>query len=235
MHNIHPHEGEKAVSRVVKRLMYKYANLIIAHSEEAKEYARRLSNKKVVFMHHPVEYHFSPSTSNASKEYDILIWGSIEPYKGVLEFLEYASAHEVTSKILVVGSCKNANYLERIEVAISKAPSIVFDNKRISFEEVGLLIRKSQFVVFPYISKSVSSSGALMDTLRLGGNVIGPNKGAFKDLSKDGICFVFDSFNEVFEIVRSRSKIESSKIDQFLKCNDWPIFVDKLVNEIEQL
>ncbi|WP_194968036.1 hypothetical protein [Klebsiella pneumoniae] len=54
-----------------------------------------------------------------------------------------------------------------------------------------MLIEDSKCVLFPYKSGSISSSGALMDTIALGGVAIGPDVGAFKDLEKKGYARLF--------------------------------------------
>lgn len=233
MHNIHPHTGDTFVSRSIKRLMYKYSSLIITHSQEAKLYVQQFSKRKVVFFHHPVDYQIPTKLNHTKDSEGILIWGSIERYKGVLEFLKNIVSEGKDSKIRIVGKCYDDNYRKEIEKVVENNQSIVFENRRVPFEELQHLISDSQFVLFPYISESVSSSGALMDTLRFGGNVVGPNKGAFKDLNEEGVCHIFNSYTELLELLQTKTKIGNKKIDVFLKTIDWPVFVGKLIEEIE--
>lgn len=235
MHNIYPHEGEKFMSRAVKSLMYKHSSIIVTHSREALAYAKEKSDKRIVFFHHPTGHPVEYSKNDLEIKFDILIWGSIEPYKGVLEFLQYVVANNLRIKIKVIGSCKDDNYREDIERSIMNFPSIDFENRRASFDELKLLVSEAQFTLFPYCSRSVSSSGVLMDTLRFGGSVIGPNRGAFRDLKEEGLCFIFDNFKDVVEIVRKGVQIDKRRLAKFLQMNTWPIFIEYLLKEIKEI
>ena len=92
------------------------------------------------------------------------------------------------------------------------------------FETLAGYIAKSKFVIFPYIGDSISSSGVLMNTIMMGGNPVGPNRGAFKDLSEEGVCFVYDNYDEMYEILISDVYISDEKKTDFIKKNSWNAF-----------
>ncbi|TCO07878.1 glycosyltransferase family protein [Natronoflexus pectinivorans] len=235
MHNIHPHDGENWVSRLIKKMMFKHASLIVAHSGEAQIFAGKLASGKVLFEHHPVNYRPKPLMVGRKKEIDVLIWGAIEPYKGILEFVRYIATNKIQWKVKIVGRCKDPDYDKQLQEAISHCRFVSFENRRIPEEELSQLVESSSFVVFPYLSSSVSSSGALMDTLMLRGNIIGPNKGAFKDLGIQELCFTFNTYDEICERVESNKKINYRKLEHFLRDNDWSLFVRKTLSQISNV
>ncbi|EKK7267110.1 hypothetical protein PO668_004392, partial [Escherichia coli] len=104
----------------------------------------------------------------------------------------------------------------------------IFENRKIEFHELAEQISASQFVLFPYTSSSVSSSGALMDSLSLGANIIGPSKGAFKDLANDGICFVYDNLDELPDIKKRFSEINKKAVQIFVHKHSWDDFASNI-------
>jgi glycosyltransferase involved in cell wall biosynthesis len=235
LHNIHPHNGDKAISKIVKSVMFSFSDLIIAHSTDALIYAKSKTIARVVFFHHPFnEFEYLKTNTTCKKDYDLLIWGAIEPYKGILNFLEFYKKNDTHKlKIRVIGKCRDMKYLTQIERVISEG--VDYENRKISFDELQGLIQRSSYVLFPYNSNSVSSSGALMDTLSLGGNVIGPEMGAFKDLEKEKLCFVFKSYCDVLQIVESKKTIRLEEINAFAQANNWHLFSCNLVKELALL
>ncbi|NJO67966.1 MAG: glycosyltransferase family 4 protein [Bacteroidetes bacterium] len=85
MHNRISHFKEHLyLKRLLFKLVLKKSYFIFTHSSDGVEYARELGRTdNVVYLAHPVVFH-----ENASqvKEFDILIWGSILPYKGIDSF-----------------------------------------------------------------------------------------------------------------------------------------------------
>lgn len=235
-HNIHPHKGINHVTEKINKLMYKVSNIIITHSGEAKKYLEDKTDAKIFFWHHPLEKikKHNEEKKSFTKDYDILIWGSIEPYKGVLEFLSYCNKnHKVAKnwKIKIIGLCKDKNYEKKL--LLNLPDNVSFENKKVSFEELEKLIARSKYVLFPYVSSSVSSSGALMDTLALNGTIIGPAKGAFLDFSNENLCHIFNSFDDIQNLLRKEEYVSVDLIDSFIESNSWAHFGNTLSNVIK--
>jgi hypothetical protein len=81
----------------------------------------------------------------------------------------------------------------------------------------------------------VSSSGALMDTIALFGNIIGPNTGAFKELEENNICKTFNSYEDIEHIVNSNKQNNINACKDFIKENSWSSFAKKIKLEINKL
>jgi hypothetical protein len=80
------------------------------------------------------------------------------------------------------------------------ASGFSFENNRASFEEIAWYCTHCHYVLFPYLRGSISSSGLLIDTVAMGGTPIGPALGAFKDLSDEGVCLIYNSIQEMVSI-----------------------------------
>lgn len=231
LHNIHPHKGENELTKKINNLMCLSSDIIFVHSSEAKNYIKQFTNAKVYFLHHPIEpiNLENKGLDNTPYKFDFLIWGSIEPYKGILEFLQFCNDNkDITSdwRIKIVGLCKSQSYEEDIKSKLSV--NIIYENRKIEFDELSKEISASKFVLFPYTSSSVSSSGALMDSLSLGANIIGPSKGAFKDLADEDICIVYEDLNELRNIKERFSGINKSAIQLFVDKHSWDGFATKI-------
>ncbi|HAT1640293.1 TPA: hypothetical protein ACT1U1_001880 [Raoultella ornithinolytica] len=235
MHNIFPHKGENIFVKLILHLLYNQSHIIITHSRQAEAYLK--DNKKikgeVIFLHHPLnaslinkKKSIPHGNNNEYKTYDAIIWGTIEPYKGILEFLRFYSSNQKKSidKMLIIGRCKNESYFQEL---LSCCPeNIEIQNRKVDFSELALLIENSRCVLFPYKSGSISSSGALMDTIALGGHAIGPKVGAFNDLEKEGLCKTFSEYSEIDNLIQNIESINADKLSDFIKNNTWDNFGD---------
>ena len=104
-HNPRPHKGENWMSRSLTKVQLLQSCLVVSHSGETAAFARALiseyggSPDKVRYVCHPVavagddgsvvaeaDDGFAPSlkTRRSGRSDEILIWGNILPYKGVL-------------------------------------------------------------------------------------------------------------------------------------------------------
>lgn len=236
IHDIHPHQGETFISSFIKKLMLNYATILVTHSKAAKNYFQNKTKKNIHFFHHPIDlenYNLenSGNSENTTKSYEILIWGSIEPYKGILEFLQFVNEKNLNWKIKIVGKCKNENYENEISKYFNS--NIEFENKIASFNEIYQLVKLSKFVLMPYKSTSVSSSGILMDSFCLGANVIGPNKGAFADMHNLNLCHVYDNYEDLIEIINNYSTFDKKHLNNFLETIKWSEFSKSIINLVK--
>lgn len=226
LHNMHPHKGITPMTNFIQCYLFHNADLVIAHSKAAAEFARQNSKVKVCYLCHPFVDITTTPIDVPNQKIDILIWGEILPYKGVPEFLSLPFIKQFDMRI--IGRCKDALLDEKIKALCS--PNIKYENRKISFDELKALIGKTRYVLFPYIGDCVSSSGALIDTLTLGGCVVGPNVGAFKDLQEEGVCLTYHNNEELFDLLKNDTVVDKARISRFIKDNSWAnlsIFLEK--------
>lgn len=231
-HNIHPHDDANKYTKSIMAYLFSNASLIIAHSKEAADYVRHKKACKVIYRCHPiVPFSDSKPVGFCSKtKYDVLVWGSILPYKGIPEFLSYLNSVHSKLSVLVVGKSKDEELTKAIQVECNE--HISYSDRRLDFHELENLIKGSRYVVFPYIGGSVSSSGALIDTIAMGGNPVGPNKGAFKDVAEEGCCHVYNDYAELASILESDLKISKLSVSTFIRENSWENFVKSIISEL---
>ena len=223
-HNIHPHEGHSACSRWLHKYMFRNASLIISHSMEAADYARQRTEVKVLYVCHPVHVISLNDKGQDVEACDVFIWGSIMPYKGVYEFLQEEAKRKAGLRIHILGRCNDSRLNENIKSLCSGR--VTFDNRRAEFEEIAAYIKRSRYVLFPYVGSCVSSSGALIDTLVMGGTPVGPSVGAFSDLAKEGMCLTYHDYDGLFRTLQEKRSIEDRDRRDFIRRNSWERLVD---------
>jgi len=240
MHNKLSHSGKHMVLiRAIFRLMLKSSDLILTHSREGILFGNQIrpgSAGKIVYFAHPVKDRRTEASEE--KKTDVLIWGTISPYKGIDHFLEFIYKNNLQYKyrILIVGSASPA-YEKRLKTYENE--KIKIRNEFISDKDLKELINTSKIVLFTYSRASILSSGALMDSLGYGARIAGPHVGAFADLAEEGIIKTFMEFEEL-EAVLESSLDESimadnrEKINKFLADNSWEKFAEYVFHILEE-
>jgi len=236
LHNKYTHSQKKyMLNRILTKLLIYNSDYIITHSSEGISFIQKISLenlKKVKYLPHPIKNRIIKRVENPA--IDILIWGSIDPYKGIHDFLNYLFVNHKESlyNIHIVGKFSSRNYYKQL-MAFSAA-KIKIQNKYITNVEVEEYIRNSKVVLFTYNSRSILSSGALMDTLSYGAQIIGPNIGAFKDMQKLGLIKTYNHYEEIIDILNHISDIgqDNKCLLRFIENNGWNDFSCKILKLI---
>ena len=221
------------------KTMMRNANLILTHSKDGVAFGKMKYPKyahKIKYVIHPIKEKIR--NSNKEKKYDFLFWGSIHPYKDIVKFLEFIKTRKdiESPKILIIGRCYDADYEKLLRASLSA--DMVFEDQFYEMEAIADFAAQSKYILFTYNAGSVLSSGALMDSIRMNTNIIGPNHGAFKDLSYLPTVDVFESFEDIVEILRNYSEKVSSKeveLELFFQENSWLKFADHIQSYTEEL
>jgi beta-1,4-mannosyltransferase len=239
VHNKTPHSGrkDKLVEYIYKTLS-KRANLVVFHAKEGIDFFENKYNffdrKKSFYYPHPIiNYEKLLNLSQDFKEnkkIDILIWGRIAPYKGILEFLRMADKRGILGKykVTIAGIFDGSSY----SLGIKKYKSISIIDKKMTFQEIGTLVRQSKIVLFPYFAESILSSGVLADTLSFGGTPIGINKGAFKDMAELGLAITRIDLKHIVDdienIIKSSIDFDCFNLDNL----SWELFIENLLEKV---
>jgi len=233
-HNLVPHTVNSAfkswMCMVIMKIMKRRADIVITHSSNGIDDICS-KDKRGYYIIHPIK---KSVIRHSEKVYDLLIWGSIARYKGVVEFLKFNRDTPSLRKnnILVVGKCSD-KALES-DILNCLAPNVTFENRKPEFNELNGLMQAAKYVLIPYNSPSVLSSGVLMDSLSSGASVIGPAKGAFLDLSKDSRLNVltFNDFSELESLIKREVHNKIDNYYSFIEENSWDNFAKKMVTII---
>lgn len=235
-HNFKPHNANTPFKKILCSLLMNrlksMADLIITHSKMGLKDLEKEKNKSFYIIHPTKNRGILPKSEI---KYDLLIWGNISKYKGVLEFLEfnYTSEFLTNKKIRIIGKCHDVSLLTKINSVLKR--NVTLENRMLEFEELKKLVSETKYILIPSASESVLSSGILMDSLSVGASIIGPNIGSFKDLSETKELNI-RTFNSIEEIPsKLLSKTDNQDISGFLKKHDWINFSEvflKLINGI---
>ncbi len=233
MHNKKSHyDSNTFLKGFLFRFVLKKSDLIITHSKEGLHYLDeyKVKNKeKGIYFPHPLFQNTLQMNLNPS--IDILIWGSIIPYKGIDRFLDFLHSNRLEGKykIVIAGKVKPPEYEKTIKRYCNE--SILLDNRYVPEKNVLEYMADSKSVLFTYIGNSVLSSGALMDSLSYGLNVLAPNVGAFKDAKEEGLIETYNSFKELtdsLDVFLNPVESKKERIEQFISENSWTQFSNKV-------
>ncbi len=230
MHNKVSHSKKNyRIKKIIYKNLIRKSDLIFTHSTEGERIIKKVDpgNKKVIFIHHPVRQRKN-TIQCAKKEYDLLIWGNITPYKGIREFVEFLNENQQKTnvyRILIAGKFLSDTYFESINKF--SLENLFIDNSFIDEDYLDTLIQKSKIILFTYKTDSVLSSGALMKTLEHHSLILGPDYAAFADLEKEGVIFTYKNYPDLFEKVKQLLKpsFDSSYIfskqEYFTENHSW--------------
>jgi hypothetical protein len=221
------------------RQMLKKSDLIITHAREGLSLIPE--GKKACFQHHPVT--ISPLDPGPPKafSYDIIIWGTIYPYKGITTFLNFLEQKGIIGKyrILIAGKIVTQTLADELLAYHQKYDNLELINGYIEEKRLIELVRASRIALFTYHSESILSSGALMDSLSYGATIVGPSVGAFNDLHELGLIETYTDFNSLVGVVDRLLSLpgedpsRQEKLAGFMSANSWSEFSLTLLKLIE--
>ena len=236
-HNKKPHsEGKQRLKAFMSRFIASKADLIITHAKEGVDIVKErypFAKHKVHFMHHPTKNRLhSTEITETPSAYDLLIWGPISRYKGVFDFVQYVREHpEQNLHVCIIGTCPNVQ--DQLSLKSLLPDNVTWIEQRPSFNELGKYVRQANFVLAPYYSESVLSSGILMDSLSMGARVIGPHTGSFKDYTQQPELqvYTFQHFDDICTICRKHENtpVSMKEYKEFLDGHNWNVFVKQLI------
>lgn len=220
LHNKKPHRENSCIALFCMRYIAHRADLIITHSKEGISFVGvtygAKTVEKVKYIPHPV--YSNELLQCGDIDWDIVIWGTVEKYKNILEFVEIVNFHQdfLKKRILICGRCPDPEYANRI---VSVLPhNVTFKNEFIEDSQLREYLLRSRVILFTYKLDSVLSSGALEYSLNFNKKIVGPRGGAFKDLHPIVECY--DSFNDLLAINFDGVPC-TAHIKKYLEENSW--------------
>jgi glycosyltransferase involved in cell wall biosynthesis len=229
LHNKHTyHEKPSFSSKWLMTYQAFIANVVITYSKEGIDFCKNnlYKNAKIFYFPHPV-YPEAVKIDIAEK-YDIIIWGTINPYKRVLDFLKYYNQNETLKqlKLLICGQCRDMAYNKQILEQIT--PNVTYLNEFVSTKKLNEYLSVSKNILFPYETESVLCSGALVYSIAFGKKIIAPEVGAFKDYEKYNFVSTYKSFNEIESLLTHNNENNAEIVAQFCEKYTWEKFIEKV-------
>jgi beta-1,4-mannosyltransferase len=235
-HNKNTHKkGRKFSSNHARRFFTWIADQIIVHSSDARKHFTK--EKKVVFLHHPRYQREKQLIESQPQQFDVLIWGNLSPYKGLIEFVrEYKQlGHSYSVKIVGKGENDYGTLLKKE----AEGSNISIQDQFLSDNDLQQCFASCKVILLPYLDKDTFSSGALIHSLNSQRIVLGPAIGNFVDINKLGACLVYRDNEELFSTLSrllSSSEVYNDTLSSlrtginiFYHQNSWEHFVDQLL------
>lgn len=227
LHNKRPHSKKRSIlTSFIMNCYIKHSHRIITHASEGIDIISKITPRavsKAVYLPHPLIDRLPYHDRGSEIQFDLLVWGGVTKYKGIVELLEWLSITNSPLRVKIIGNCTDTNYIEQIEANLTL--STFYENRAASFDQISSLIEVSRFVLIPYNVESILSSGILMDSLSMGASIIAPNVGAFRDCSQNSkLCvYCYDTLNEVSQIVDKHQYKEANhdSYRNFIEANSW--------------
>ena len=241
LHNKYSHFSDKNQwTDFMYRILVKYSDLIVTHSSEGILFVREHYPSevfKVFYLNHPMRKKPEKIGKKMAVQYDFLIWGTLQPYKGVLEFLKFLNNSEEGKnvKLLIAGKCFDEAYKDQLRPYLNE--NITFKEDFFSLEEIKEMAHHSNFILFTHKTFSVLSSGALMDAIGMGAKIIGPDNGSFKDLSSLSFVKTYLTYEDIIDFGKfaTNNPIDFEEVNSFYAENTWEKFGIKLGRRMQEL
>ncbi len=236
LHNKESHYPTNSkIKKILRRTILSNADYILCHATEGLKILSNESTKAwIKYLPHPFKKRESEILSN-EKKYDILIWGSIHPYKGVDNFLRFLESNKIQNKYktLIIGKIFQEEY--KVLLDKFKSDTIEIVNKFIDNDSLNDLIDQSKIILFTYNDNSVLSSGALVYSLSREAWCIGPDAGSFRDFYQEGLIEIFTDYDELvlkLNLQLEEPKNKKENINLFVGENSWDSFGEKIAEWI---
>lgn len=202
LHNRQPHaSGHALLKRWIFSLMVRNSDAIVTHAQEGLEIIERIyppALSRAKYFPPPFRPPLDPvNLREADFKYEAILWGTVDRYKGVLEFLRYASSKAELKRMrfLICGMFSDDEYYRQ---CVSSAwENVTVENLRVPFDQLPAKIEQSRLILFVYRPESILSSGVLAESLRYSRPILGPAVGQFSDLAGRGLISTYDSFDDI--------------------------------------
>jgi glycosyltransferase involved in cell wall biosynthesis len=188
VHDLQPHDRHTMLNRVAYGLSFQLPHRLVVHTERMKHELStkfHVDTKKITVMEHGIEPTLdeSPEWGDDRKPADlpmILVFGKIEPYKGVDLLILALQSVSFSFRLVIAGACMNADFRKRLQMLISHHPfhdQIEWLDGYIEEAEMESLFKEADLLGLPY--RHIDQSGVLFQALRYGVPVVATRVGQF--------------------------------------------------------
>lgn len=210
VHNILPHNHQHAAAEIaLRKVVARRSHLIHVMSENTGDAVAghyRLPDDKVFHVPHPSYQGWYPALIGKTAargelglgagDFVFLFFGSIQPYKGLLELVEAYDALRrkrpgARLRLIIAGTPTDAAYCEAVSSKVGGRPDVVFLPRKVDEARVQELFSASDVVVAPYRATLNSGVALLAATFRR--MVVAPRQGAMAETFRQDDALLYDA------------------------------------------
>lgn len=196
VHNLDPHEGEMWADRWGQRLLARYCDLLIVHSQITKEQVRhKLSPKApiIVMPHGSYEGHYPEprSQSEILKEFGLeegrpvlCCLGRLREYKGLDLACEALTLLGEEVRLVIAGTPHQGFDITSLEHYAKILPNLKLIARTLSDQEFVDLLSVADMALLPY--RQITGSGALLASWTQGCGVVASDLDFFREMLPNG-------------------------------------------------
>ncbi len=233
-HNLKSHDNNKYKNKMILFLL-RISDKTIIHNIESEKKIENVSD--ILYFPHPLYNITNISSNNKSKILNLCIFGKIEKYKQVSEFLKYFNSIDHSGvKVSIIGNVKSEKLKNEIIAEINDDVSVEFGF--FPEDKLGELGKYDYFLI-TNSEDSCLNSGVLSLAFSLGRPVIVPNYEVFKIYDNKSYISKYDVFYGLEDVFQ---KLKSESVSQYtIKCNEciidnmssqWKDFAKKIVETL---
>lgn len=178
IHNRYSHQQfDKKREAIIRKLFYKCVNRVIVHSLSAAKsltpiYGKRFLDKVTIIPHgnydgcYPKPTKTSSSLSaNGEELIKLLFFGTLRPYKGVLQLIEsYKISAPKNTLLVIAGSAPDDNYKSQVQKAAANCPQIILKLGYLDDQQLIDNIEDADAIIVPFEDTLTSGSVILAMT-----------------------------------------------------------------------
>lgn len=247
VHNILPHGRHGLWYRLNYHLVYRLAHLLVVHTEKMKSELVNgfgIRPDRIVVMAHGVdEVPKTLTVPPASSHLRVLLFGGLNHYKGVDQFLRAAAiCKDVPMRIVIAGETRDAEYAALINQLVAAVPAVhevEWHRGFIQEERVKDYFEAAEVVVLPY--RHIDQSGVLFTAFRFGTPLIATDVGSFREGIPEFAGLLArsaepeDLASTIREFSASSGAFNREQIRAHAKSLSWPNCVRPLVAAYQRL
>lgn len=205
LHNVQPHEPI-AADRAMFRIVLSLCDRVIVHARFSarlalKVYGKQLESKIVVIPHgNFVSCYPNEVTKDVARralglrkrDFVLLFFGNIRPYKGVdvlLEAFRLVSKKKKNMVLVVAGRLRMDAYGKLIRSTAEKLDNCLFRSGFVPDDEVQLFLNSADVGVLPY--RRITTPGSAFLFMSFGKPLIAPNFSVIREVCSSDFCFFF--------------------------------------------
>ncbi|MAI37321.1 glycosyltransferase [Alteromonas sp.] len=224
IHNRYSHQQfDKKREEIIRKLFCKCVNRVIVHSLSAAKsltpiYGKRFLDKVTIIPHgnydgcYPKPKIISDSLSDSSeKPIRLLFFGTLRPYKGVLQLIDcYKIAAPENTQLVIAGSTPDENYKSQIKKAAANCPQIIL---KLGYLDDQLLIdsiEDADAIIVPF--EDTLTSGSVILAMTQSKAIIAPKAAHIFDCIPTDNSLFYNDQNELEALFQKLHKYDFAKL-----------------------